>query len=224
MNPSNLVSIPGLNTEAFLKFVSNPSDTAQIISVQETITKSPHHEAMTQWVLKSALGDKDFLNLYERRIFSKLPTEKDLSTMPSGSLGLALYQHVTQNNLNINFDGLHTEAFYKQMNTPLGFLGFRALTQHDVYHVILGLGVEAIDEFNLASFQLGQFYSPYHMAIVSAGLLNITFSHPDKIPQILEDTVRYYELGKKAKFFPGFQFENYWTTPLEKVREIVGIA
>lgn len=216
--------IPGLNIESFLKFAENPNDTAQIIKVQETIAKSTNRAETSQWVYKSAMQDKGFLELYERKAFAKLPTIEELSKMPSDSLGNSLFHHVTKYNLNLNFDGLHTEAFYLQMSTPLGFLGFRALTQHDVYHVVLGMGVEPIDEFNLSSFQLGQFYSPYHMCILSAGLLNITFLHPEKIPQLLNETVQYYELGKRAKFFPGFPFENYWTTPLSEVRKLVGVS
>ncbi len=178
---------------------------------------------MVRWLHDSAMKDVSFKELYESKYFEKFPSTDEFAKMPEKSLGRVLHRHLTENNLNLEWTDLDTEAFYKLIETPAGYLGWRALKQHDVYHAVLGLGTNAVDEFALAGFQLAQFQSPYHMALHASGMLHVTFYAPEKIPELLEKNYHFYGLGKQARFFPGFQFESHWETHIDEVRDLLGV-
>lgn len=216
-------SIPGLMTESFFEFAKNPQNTQAILDIQKGLITAPNRAEMVQWVLKSILDNREFMKLFEKKYIPRFPSNEELAATPEGSLGRAVLQHLTANGIALDFAGLDTSIYYQQEMSPPVYLGLRALRMHDVWHAVLGLGVSPLDEYALASFQLGQFYSPNHMTLLSAGYLNVAFYTPEEIPKFLDQTSKFYQMGRAAKFFAGFQFEENWSTPLRDVRTMLGV-
>jgi ubiquinone biosynthesis protein COQ4 len=147
-----------------------------------------------------------------------------LLNYPKGSLGHATGVHLTTNGIQLDFAGLDTSVFYNMEMNLIGYMNVRGIRTHDIYHTVLGLGVEPIDEYALASFTLAQFASPYHMLIVSSGYMNTAFEAPHRIPEFLETTHKFFALGKAAKPFIGFKYEEHWATPIAEVRAMLGVS
>ena len=70
---------------------------------------------------------------------------------------------------------------------------------------------------------LAQFGSPYHMVLLTAGYLHTVFHEPEIIPKFLELNHQFYEKGKRAKFLPGFRYDDHWKTDLNEVRSMLSI-
>ena len=219
-NVSSIPQIPGFNLEAFLNFTIDPEQTEEIFKVQASLLQAPNRADMIHCTSAAIAANAEFVALFEKKAFPVLPAMENLEAMPQSSLGRALHNHLVDNNIKLNFEGLNTEVFRKSVETPLGFLGVRGIVHHDTYHAILGLGTAPADEFALFAFQLGQFHSPYHMISLASGLLHFAFYDPKNMPLLLQKVTFFYELGKGAVFFPGIEFENFWTTPLNELRQL----
>ncbi len=58
---------------------------------------------------------------------------------------------------------------------------------------------------------------------MAAGLIHTAMISPNEIPEMLTKTNRYFALGQKSRFFPGFQFEAHWGTPIAQVRKLLEV-
>ena len=219
-----MMEIPGFSTESFLKFAADPNSTHAVFDLQKALIAAPNRAAMTEWALKSVTDDRSFIELFERKYIPEFPTTEALAANAPGTLGRAVADHLISNGISLDFAGVDTSVLYKQEMSPLMYLGVRAIRNHDVWHAVLDLGVTPQDEYRLASFQLGQFYSPNHMMIVAAGYVHTSFYEPENIPSFLDQNAKYFALGKNAMFFPGFAFEEHWATPMSDVRQLLGIS
>ena len=165
-----MIQIPGLDLEAFLKFTTNPENTSAIIKVQEALVESPTRDQAAESINSVIIKNRKFMEMFERKYFGPLPKSEEFLAMPEDSLGFAVGQHLKKHNISIDFEGLNTEIFVKYFDVPTKYMGARALKHHDIYHAVLNLDISPFDEYYLAAFQLGQFQSPYHMALLSSAV------------------------------------------------------
>jgi ubiquinone biosynthesis protein Coq4 len=215
---------PSLNVDAFLRFAANPQDTNAILGVQKTLVQAPNRNEMIKKTYEIVSTTPEFVALFNEKYIPPFPTNEELMAYPDGTLGRATGEHLTKNGIQLDFAGLDVEVFYSMEMNLIGYMNVRGIRTHDIYHAVLGLGVTPIDEYALASFTLAQYASPYHMLLVSSGYMNTAFEAPSLIPKFLEQTHKFFELGKKAKPFIGFKYEENWATPLTEVREMLGVA
>jgi ubiquinone biosynthesis protein Coq4 len=219
----SLQQIPGFALESFMNFTITPQDTQATIDIQAGLLAAPNRPGMAQWLEQRILDDTDFMRLFDTKFIPALPSTEELLAHPEGSLGHTVGTHLDKNNIQLDFAGINVEAYYKREFTPLMFLGVRALRTHDVCHAILNLDTSPQHEYYLQSFQTAQFMSANPMVLLASGFLHTAFFEPEKIPAFLREVHRFYELGMKAKFLPGFIFEDHWATPIEEVRAMLEI-
>ncbi len=67
-------SIPGLMTESFFEFAKNPQNTQAILDIQKGLITAPNRAEMVQWVLKSILDNREFMELFEKKYIPRFPS------------------------------------------------------------------------------------------------------------------------------------------------------
>lgn len=215
-------SLDFLDVESYLKFAEDPNRTQDAFNIQKKFLEHPNRAAMVQWSAK-ATQNPDFQELYNKKYLPKFPTIEELSDMPKNSLGYELSQHLIKNNINLEFAGLDTSIFYSQDVGPLNYLAIRSTRHHDTFHVLTGLTTSPVDEYALFAFQLPQLYSPYHLTLLSTGLLHVAFYQPENMPLLMEKLNRFHQIGKNARFVYGFPFEEHWHTDINEVRSMLRV-
>ena len=215
--------LENLDLESFIKFTLDPFDTQAVINMQKMLVTSPRRPEMIKHVEAIIAADKEFVQLYNVKYFPQFPTTAQLSAYPEGTFGKVVANHLILNGIELDFAGIDISVFLKQEMTLIGYLGIRGIRTHDLYHAVLGIGTTPIDEYTLTSFTLAQFASPYHMMIVASGYLHTAFHTPELIPHFLAETNRFYQLGKKAKSFIGFKFEEHFGTPIDELRKTLNL-
>ena len=86
---------------------------------------------------------------------------------------------------------------------------------HDIWHVLTGLSPSPEDEFILQAFVRAQVFRPSSAIVVLVGLLTGKLS--------LTSLRRSLHLGRIAHNIVQWDIESDWPTPLEEVREKLGI-
>ncbi len=86
---------------------------------------------------------------------------------------------------------------------------------HDVWHVITGLSPSEHDEFVLQAFTRAQVFRPSSAIIVLVGLFRRQFTLREVV-----DAIRY---GRLADRLIEWDIESDWATPLEEVRQKLGV-
>lgn len=212
-----------LDLKSFMGFATNAESTQDAFNVQQLLVKHPNRAEMVQWSLKAIQEDPEFMAMYRAKYLPKFPTHEELLAMPENTLGGAFGRHLTNNNINLLFEGLDTSMFMSQDVNELNYMAVRNTRNHDIYHVIMGVGTAPLDEYALFCVQLAQFQSSYHMVLFAAGVLHTVFKEPSKIPEFLETNHRFYQIGKNARPFISFKFEDHWMTDLNEVRRMLRI-
>lgn len=214
---------PFFDAQSYLKFGWDPFDTQSILNLQKALVTAPNRADMIQWLTKAVSEDAGFMQLFQELYNPRFPTNEELIQYPTGSFAQVLGAHLIKNGITLDFAGLDTSMFLNQDVNVLSYFSMRALRLHDVVHVILGLGVTPLEEYAVASFTLGQYHSPYHTLLVSAGAIYTVFHRPDQLREYQEMTNRFYELGKNSVFVTGFRFEEHLSTPISEVRALLGL-
>ncbi len=210
-----------LNLESFLTFASNAEATQDAFNIQQLLVQHPNRAQMVQWSRQACLNDPDFMEMYHNKYLPPFPSHEELLAMPGNTLGGAYGRHLKKYNISLLFDGLDTTMFYKQDVNELNFMAARNTRNHDIYHVLMGVGTAPLDEYALFCVQLAQFGSPYQMVLLAAGILHTVFREPEKIPEFLDTNHRFYQIGKTARPLISFPYEEHWMTDLNEVRSMM---
>src|SRR6476469_1021115 len=86
---------------------------------------------------------------------------------------------------------------------------------HDIWHVLTCLSASEHDEFVLQAFVRSQVFRPSSAILVIAGLLTRKCN--------LKDVAQGIKTGRLAKHIVEWDIESDWETPLEEVRQKLGI-
>ncbi|MEA5596349.1 Coq4 family protein [Rivularia sp. UHCC 0363] len=86
---------------------------------------------------------------------------------------------------------------------------------HDIWHVVTGLSPSKNDEFILQAFTRSQVFRPSSAILVLAGLLIHRCN--------LKEIIHAIKNGKMAKDLIDWDIESDWATPLNEVREKLGV-
>ncbi len=218
-----MYSIEGFDLDAFINFAVDPRNTQDVFKLQEAMVKSPLRSKQIEGAIKACTESASFMELYEKKYIPRFPTIEELQKCPKDSLGQALAKHLIDNGINLDFAGIDVSVFYNRDWNPFSYLGLRGLRNHDVYHVVAGLGISPLDEFCVLNLQVAQFCSPLHATLIGAGYLHTVFQDPSNLEYSLAKMNRYFQIGKKARFLPGFPFEDHWHTNLREVRSMLNI-
>jgi ubiquinone biosynthesis protein Coq4 len=60
--------------------------------------------------------------------------------------------------------------------------------------------------------------------LLAFGLIKCTIKMPERLPELMREICRGYEMGLKSRNLFGVKWEEMWSLPLEKVREELGVV
>lgn len=158
------------------------------------------------------------------RVFNDKPglTNIDLAslaTMPEGTLGRIFADEFKARGLRAEDIQLRADDGTKQ-----GYVFKHLRETHDVWHTVTGFDVDVPGELGLQAFYLAQFNSGLSMVILALGFLNTLFYAPaDRIARV-DAIARGWQMGRAAKPLFGVDWAARWNTPLESIREELGVV
>lgn len=122
---------------------------------------------------------------------------KELRQLPNGTLGREVAYFLDKN----GFEPLNSGDWIQQT--------------HDVWHVVTGLSPSTNDEFILQAFTRSQVFRPSSAILVLAGLL-IHKCNLQEVSNVIKS-------GRMAKKLIDWDIESDWATPLDEVRNKLGV-
>ena len=216
--------IQGLDIDAFLGWARDPFGTQDTFRVQTALMTAENRAKMLKCMTDVIMAQPTFVEIYDERYNPPLSSQSELLAYPEGSLGRLLGIHLQSNQIEMDFAGLDTSMFYRADTTAVSYLAARSLRCHDIFHVVLGLTTSPIDEYKLFSFQLAQYPTSYHAVLMAGAYLQIAFYRPSEISLFLDAMSDYRRIGQRARFFPGYKFEERWSLPIGDVRAELNVS
>lgn len=148
-----------------------------------------------------------------------------LSTLPQGTLGRGYYEFMSEENLTA--DGLVEASEIDRQreidSTPQEeWYGLRIRDAHDLWHVSTGYGRDAVGEMALLAFSYAQ-TDTLGIGFISA-MAAIAMQAEDRNLPAIRAAIEGYQLGRKARWLPGVEWENMLELPIADVREKLRIG
>ncbi|HZI09235.1 MAG TPA: Coq4 family protein [Myxococcus sp.] len=136
-----------------------------------------------------------------------------LRTLPEGTLGRTLADHLVEN-------GLDPDALpYLQAHTDEEYVRAHMLETHDVWHVLTGFPTDVPGELGIQAFSLAQVGSPFALGILAGGLANTLLYAFSERDTRMRAIVRGWLLGQRARLLFGAPWRQMWELPLAEVRQ-----
>jgi ubiquinone biosynthesis protein Coq4 len=148
-----------------------------------------------------------------------------LARLPEGTLGRAYAEHMRKNALTpiTTADGVDELTYLRQ----------RIAQTHDIWHVILGYGVDVVGEAAIVGFYQGQFATH----IGEAGRSHVAFTRLLQLAlyghcalfnrRLLAPTLRAFRhgraLGRRTQSLLLMRWEEQWMAPVSKLRVRLGL-
>lgn len=198
----------------------DPERTEEVFNIAELFICSSGltKEAMAQYA-SEILAQPGMREIFEARYMPKAPVIEELRKLPVGTLGREFAEHMLKHNLSVDF--------YPKVEVvdAMSYLTMRARQTHDILHVLTGFGTSEIDEIGLQAFEAAQINSPLSGGIIGGGLVRASLMRPWEQRQILEATIRGYQMGQNAKMpVLAYRYEDNWEKSISQVREELGLS
>ena len=102
-------------------------------------------------------------------------------------------------------------------NPDSAYILRRIRMSHDIWHTLLGLGIEGYEEVLLHAFSLAQTGLPSSVGIVALGAIKHMVLE-NRWSTLTTDLLGAYQRGRNAKSLIGVYWERHWHLPLDQVR------
>lgn len=200
----------------FSKLLVNPKDISPIFK-----GRTFRNHASFRLALESLKADPDTARLIEERYLAPAPVDMDaLARLPEGTLGRVFTEHMRRYELEV--------VFYPKLedheNDDISYLRKRARQTHDVHHVVLGYPATPVGEMMISAFYLAQNRIPLSALLLGFGFLYTILREPDRIDELVNAIFEGWTAGKQAKKVLGVRWEDYWETPIDEVRRMIGVT
>ena len=173
-------------------------------------------------------GSEEFLR---QRFIADTLTLDSLADCAEGTLGAAyrsfIIDHGLDANLLVNYKDAHqqmvADGVFDRVPDDLGYVSVRLSQIHDFAHTIAGFTPDPAGEIKMAAFHLAQLRFPYHsmrLAVVSA---HAAFVTPGFMEAVFDAICIGWLMGRKAENLHFTRWEDEINTPLEDIRERLGI-
>lgn len=200
--------------QATLRVLGDSSRTEDLVEIEEI---------MGQAQLKHLLAHGGFESAEGRELLGQRPelSATDLSalrSLPEGTLGRALVEFLDRHG--------YTPADYPTPYTSdadCAYVMRRVRMSHDVWHTLLGLGVEEHEEVMVHAFSLAQTGLPSSVGIVILGALKHMVLE-GRWSALRHELYAAYRRGCEARSLVAVRWEGLWTTPLDEVRSRYGVV
>lgn len=154
--------------------------------------------------------------LQERPRVGKLSLQT-LKNCPEGSLGRGLAEYLTKNNLNPE------DLPMLVANNETEFVRAHFFETHDVWHVVTGFDTSVDGEMGLQAFGIAQYPIALNCLNLAAGIINMAIFSPESRLSRMDQIVKGWQMGRRAKPFFGIHWSQMWDLPLDTVRKDLGI-
>jgi ubiquinone biosynthesis protein COQ4 len=211
-----LVSDSYIVGRAVVRVLGDSGKTHEIHRVEE-ITGRPRYRR----VLAEMAGSDAYRELMrDRPELSSSQVDYDaLRALPKATLGGAYVRHLDGNGLTADSQAAPTQY----VDDPdMAYLMRRFRQTHDVWHVLLGLGVTGHEEVIIHWFSWGQLRLPVSAMIMIFG----TMKHlvlERRWGALRNSAIDAYRSGRDAKPLLGVYWERMWDQPLDQVQARVGL-
>lgn len=168
--------------------------------------------------------------LAERFIADTLTLES-LEGCPEGSLGAGyrsfIVDHGLDANLLVNYKHAHeamtADGTLDRMPADLAYVSVRLSQIHDFAHTIAGFTPDPAGEIKMAAFHLAQLRFPYHSMRLAVTSAHAAFVNPGFMEPFFDAMSIGWIMGRKAQNLHFTRWEDQVDTPLEEIRERLGI-
>lgn len=199
----------------FSKLILNPNDISPIFKGRSFLK----HKSF-QISLQTFYADPRTAELLQTRYLSEQPYDLDeLLKLPAGTLGHAYATHMHSNKLEVVF----YPPLEKTDDDDIAYLRRRARQTHDIHHVVLGYPAIDVGEMAISAFYLSQHRVPLSALLIGFGFLYTILREPQRIEELIQAIETGWQAGQQAQRLLGIRWEEYWSTPLETLRQDLNI-
>jgi ubiquinone biosynthesis protein COQ4 len=203
--------------KAVVRVMADSTKTHEIHRVEE-ITGRPRYRQILKEMKSSPEGQR---LLAERPELSSDHVDYDyLRSLPETTLGGAYARHLDRNGLSADYQAAAT----RHVDDPdMAYLMRRFRQTHDVWHVLMGIGITGHEEVLTHWFTWGQLRLPVSAMIMFFGSLK-HFVAERRWGIVRHGALEAYRSGRDAAPLLGVVWEDLWEEPLEDVRATYGIT
>ena len=201
----------------FVQLVLNPNRTDLIFKGVDIVSQDPNQPVL-KGIENLVLSDAEFHSMYQTKYIPHAPALDELKNLPAGTFGRAVFDHMNQNHLDFSLWPTN------QADRPIQYLSARIYQDHDLWHALLGYGVEVEDELAIQGFGVAQFQSPIGLMLIAGGLIHLMMKDPRRALKAFARVNETYALGKRVPFLLAQRLHNHFSRPLTEVRQICGLA
>lgn len=201
---------------AVVRVLGDSERTEEIHRVEELTGRTRYRRLMGD------LRDQEDMQrlLRERPVLSSAAVDFDgLRALPADTLGGAYVRHLDGNGITADSQAVATT----HVDDPdMAYLMRRFRQTHDVWHVLLGLGIAGHEEVIVHAFSYGQLRLPVSALVVFFGTAKhiVLEGRPRALRHGLLDA---YRSGREAAPLMPVYWEDLWSEPLDAVRGRYGI-
>ncbi len=141
-----------------------------------------------------------------------------LASLPADTLGGAFSQFLDAHALELNIDH---GADASDASALASYAKRRHRESHDLMHLLVDLGVTPREEVLVQAFTIAQNLRWGSCLIVLGGMLKHGRSHRE--PALLGPVLRAWRAGRRANYLLSVEWEANWETPLDELRERLGV-
>ncbi len=201
---------------ALIGYSTDPSAAAvekTVLTIQKLRQTQPHNRTAAVEMIDHISSDPKAKKLISDRYgLDKAFTLQELEKFPGDSLGFALFQHLSANNLKVDI-----HAVFK-VNSDLEYISFRSSQLHDFWHVLTNKGVSHLDEFCVQAFTFAQTKSPLLGFFLAGDIIFSAKRGPRFCYAAIKAIATGFQIGGDCKNVFGFPWEDNLATPLIAVR------
>jgi ubiquinone biosynthesis protein COQ4 len=197
--------------QAIVRVLGDSTKTHEIHRVEE-ITGRPRYRQLQREMEATAEGRR---LLEERPELSSDRVDYDhLRTLPESTLGGAYVHHLDSHGLTADYQAAAT----RHVEDPtMAYLMRRFRQTHDVWHALIGLGVEGYEEVLVHWFTFGQLRLPVSAMIMLFGSVKHIVLE-QRWGTMRHSMMEAYRAGRDAAPLLSVYWEDHWEKPLEEIR------
>jgi ubiquinone biosynthesis protein COQ4 len=197
--------------QAIVRVLGDSTKTHEIHRVEE-ITGRPRYRHLQVEMEGTSEGRR---LLAERPELASNRVDYDyLRTLPTSTLGGAYVHHLDAHGLSADYQAAAT----RHVDDPtMAYLMRRFRQTHDVWHALLGLGVEGYEEVLVHWFTFGQLRLPVSAMIMFFGSVKHIVLE-QRWGTMRHSMMEAYRAGRDAAPLMPVTWEDHWERPIEEIR------
>lgn len=197
--------------QAIVRVLGDSTKTHEIHRAEE-ITGRPRYRALLADMRRTPEGQRLLADQPEFR--SDSVDYDALRRLPETTFGGAYVRHLDANGLSADYQAAAT----RYVDDPdIAYLMRRYRQTHDVWHVLLGLGVAGHEEVLVHGFSFGQLRLPVSaLVLVFGGMKHVVLEK--RWAALRHSLFEAYRAGRDAEPLMPVYWEDLWDQPLDDVR------